>query len=99
MPPLDFWVATSSKSSRQTTARLTSQPVASPASAIFLWSLPLPIEMMPSDEIKILLFSPWDSAELLRSLSSLDMDKVAADLKPIVDRLKSIGALEPEFTL
>jgi hypothetical protein len=27
------------------------------------------------------------------------MDKVAADLKPIVDRLKSIGALEPEFTL
>jgi hypothetical protein len=55
--------------------------------------------MMPTDEIKSLLFSPWDSAELLRSLSSLDMDKVAADLKPIVDQLKSIGALEPEFTL
>jgi hypothetical protein len=97
---LDFWVATSSKSSRQTTSRLTSQPVASPATAIFLWSLPLPIEMMQPDEIKqSLLLSPWDSAELLRSLSSLDMDKVAADLKPIVARLKSIGALEPEFTL
>jgi len=27
------------------------------------------------------------------------MDKVAADLKPTVDQLKSIGALEPEFTL
>ena len=59
----------------------------------------MPIEMMPTDEIKSLLFCSWDSAELLRSLSSLDMDKVAADLKPIVDQLKSIGALEPEFTL
>ncbi|WP_157115218.1 hypothetical protein [Paracoccus contaminans] len=55
--------------------------------------------MMPAEQIGGVTFPEWDASQWAQEFAATDWKKVAADMKPIIDRLKAMGALEPDFEL
>ncbi|WP_158644536.1 hypothetical protein [Paracoccus jeotgali] len=54
---------------------------------------------MPAERIGEVTFPEWDASQWAQEFAATDWMKLAADMKPIIDRLKAIGALEPDFEL
>lgn len=54
---------------------------------------------MPAETIGGVVFPEWDASKWAKEMAETDWEKVRAFLKPNIDRLKLIGALEPEFEI
>lgn len=57
------------------------------------------IDMMPSETIGGVIFPGYPAAWLAKQLANLDRENSKALFQADVDRLKLMGALEPEFEL
>lgn len=66
---------------------------------VFFLEVALQIEMMPAEARGGVVLPEWDAAWLAKQLAELDREQAKAALQPTVERLKLIGALEPEFEL
>ena len=55
--------------------------------------------MMPAEQVGGVTFPEWNASQWAQEFAAMDWKKVAADMQPIIDRLKAMGVLEPDFEL